>query len=85
MNKYHDIGVARQIGSYSDAVEVPQNARWLFTAGTPAIRQSSSIRATRSLVVIERIASCHIPILPPSRTRFVSLKNPAVLRESLIR
>ena len=37
MNKYHDIGVARQIGSYSDAVEVPQNARWLFTAGTPGL------------------------------------------------
>jgi 2-iminobutanoate/2-iminopropanoate deaminase len=37
MNTFHDIGVARHIGSYSDAVEVPQNARWLFTAGTPGL------------------------------------------------
>jgi 2-iminobutanoate/2-iminopropanoate deaminase len=37
MNKVYDIGVARQIGSYSDAVEVPPHARWLFTAGTPGL------------------------------------------------
>jgi 2-iminobutanoate/2-iminopropanoate deaminase len=37
IHKRHDIGVARQIGSYSDAVEVPPNARWLFTAGTPGL------------------------------------------------
>jgi enamine deaminase RidA (YjgF/YER057c/UK114 family) len=36
-NKIHDIGVARQIGAYSDAVEAPANARWLFTAGTPGL------------------------------------------------
>jgi len=36
-NKFHDIGVARQIGSYSDAVEVSPNSRWLFTAGTPGL------------------------------------------------
>ena len=36
-NKLHDIGVARQIGAYSDAVEVPQHARWLITAGTPGL------------------------------------------------
>jgi 2-iminobutanoate/2-iminopropanoate deaminase len=36
-NKLHDVGVARQIGSYSDAVEVPPNARWLYTAGTPGL------------------------------------------------
>jgi 2-iminobutanoate/2-iminopropanoate deaminase len=32
-----DVGVARQIGSYSDAVEVPSNARWLVTSGTPGL------------------------------------------------
>lgn len=32
-----DIGVARQIGSYSDAVAVAANARWLFTSGTPGL------------------------------------------------
>ena len=35
--KIHDIGIARQIGTYSDAVEVPANARWLITAGTPGL------------------------------------------------
>lgn len=33
----HDVGVARQIGRYSDAVEVAPNARLLFTAGTPGL------------------------------------------------
>jgi enamine deaminase RidA (YjgF/YER057c/UK114 family) len=33
----HDIGVARQIGTYGDAVEAPAHARWLFTAGTPGL------------------------------------------------
>jgi 2-iminobutanoate/2-iminopropanoate deaminase len=36
-NTIHDIGIARQIGTYSDAVEVPANARWLVTAGTPGL------------------------------------------------
>jgi hypothetical protein len=31
LNKMHDIGVAKKIGLYSDATEVPANARWLFT------------------------------------------------------
>lgn len=35
--QFHDIGVARQIGAYSDAVEAPANARWLFTSGTPGL------------------------------------------------
>lgn len=36
-NTRHDIGVARRIGRYSDAIEVPANARWLVTAGTPGL------------------------------------------------
>jgi enamine deaminase RidA (YjgF/YER057c/UK114 family) len=36
-NQIHDIGVARQIGAYSDAIEAPAQARWLFTAGTPGL------------------------------------------------
>jgi 2-iminobutanoate/2-iminopropanoate deaminase len=36
-NKPHDIGVARQIGIYSDAVEAPAAARWLLTSGTPGL------------------------------------------------
>ena len=34
---HHDIGVARQIGTYGDAVEAPANASWLYTAGTPGL------------------------------------------------
>ncbi|HEY8102115.1 MAG TPA: RidA family protein [Burkholderiaceae bacterium] len=37
MNLQHNIGVAAQIGTYSDAVEVPPGARWLITAGTPGL------------------------------------------------
>jgi len=35
--RLHDIGVARQISPYSDAVEAPANARWIFTSGTPGL------------------------------------------------
>src|SRR2546430_13928471 len=36
-NTFQDIGVARQIGSYSDAVQGPPDARWVLTAGTPGL------------------------------------------------
>ena len=36
-NTMHDVGVATQIGKYSDAVEAPANARWLITSGTPGL------------------------------------------------
>jgi hypothetical protein len=36
-NQTLDIGVARQIGSYCDAVEVAPASRWLFTSGTPGL------------------------------------------------
>jgi len=32
-----DLGVARQIGAYSDAVATRPNLRWLFTSGTPGL------------------------------------------------
>ena len=41
----HDIGVARQIGAYSDAIEVVPNARWLMTAGTPGFTEASQVPA----------------------------------------
>lgn len=37
MHTQHDVGVARQIGSYSDAIEVAPGQRWLFSAGTPGL------------------------------------------------
>jgi enamine deaminase RidA (YjgF/YER057c/UK114 family) len=41
----HDIGVARQIGAYSDAVEVARGARWLMTAGTPGLAGNGDLPA----------------------------------------
>ena len=43
VNRIHDIGIARQIGTYSDAVEAPANARWLITAGTPGLDASGKV------------------------------------------
>ena len=37
MHTRHDIGVAAQIGRYSDAVEVGGPARWLALSGTPGM------------------------------------------------
>ena len=42
-NTLHDIGIARQIGAYSDAVAVPANARWLFTSGTPGLASDATL------------------------------------------
>lgn len=43
MNTRHNIGVAAQIGTYSDAVEVQKNARWLITAGTPGLAEDGTL------------------------------------------
>jgi 2-iminobutanoate/2-iminopropanoate deaminase len=32
-----DIGVASQIGAYSDGVQATANLRWLYTSGTPGL------------------------------------------------
>jgi len=44
-NTIHDIGVARQIGTYSDAVVASANSRWLITAGTPGLAADGTIPA----------------------------------------
>jgi 2-iminobutanoate/2-iminopropanoate deaminase len=36
-HKIHNIGVAAQIGAYSDAIETGSNLRWLLTSGTPGL------------------------------------------------
>jgi 2-iminobutanoate/2-iminopropanoate deaminase len=41
----HDIRVARQIGAYSDAVEIAQNMRWLMTSGTPGLAGDGNLPA----------------------------------------
>lgn len=43
MLKTHNAGVAQRIGTYSDAIEVPDNARWLMTAGTPGLRADGTL------------------------------------------
>jgi enamine deaminase RidA (YjgF/YER057c/UK114 family) len=39
----HDVGVARQIGTYSDAIEAAPNLRWLYTAGTPGLALDGTV------------------------------------------
>ena len=39
----HNIGIAAQIGAYSDAVEVKPNLRWLLTSGTPGLSQAGDL------------------------------------------
>jgi 2-iminobutanoate/2-iminopropanoate deaminase len=39
----HDIGVASQIGNYSDAIEAKPNLRWLMTSGTPGLALSGEL------------------------------------------
>ena len=41
----HDIGIAKQIGSYSDAIEAGPNLRWLMTSGTPGFTEADKIPA----------------------------------------
>jgi len=43
MHTQHDLGVARQIGTYSDAVEVAPGQRWLFSAGTPGLAADGTL------------------------------------------
>ena len=45
MHIQHDIGIARQIGTYSDGLEVAPNERWLFSAGTPGLAADGNLPA----------------------------------------
>jgi len=42
-HKIHDIGVASQIGAYSDAIEAGSNLRWLMTSGTPGLSTTGEL------------------------------------------
>jgi 2-iminobutanoate/2-iminopropanoate deaminase len=42
-HKIHNIGVASQIGAYSDAVETGSNLRWLLTSGTPGLETNGEL------------------------------------------
>jgi 2-iminobutanoate/2-iminopropanoate deaminase len=41
----HDIGVASQIGAYSDSIEAAPNLRWLITSGTPGLSVKGDLAA----------------------------------------
>ncbi len=39
----HDLGVAKQIGAYSDAIEVKPGLRWLLMSGTPGLSTTGEL------------------------------------------
>jgi 2-iminobutanoate/2-iminopropanoate deaminase len=39
----HDIGVAKNIGRYNDAIEAGPGLRWLYTSGTPGMTASGEL------------------------------------------
>jgi 2-iminobutanoate/2-iminopropanoate deaminase len=41
----HDIGVAHNIGRYSDALETAPGLRWLYSAGTPGMTSGGELPA----------------------------------------
>jgi enamine deaminase RidA (YjgF/YER057c/UK114 family) len=41
----HNIGVASQIGAYSDSIEAGPNLRWLITSGTPGLSTTGELPA----------------------------------------
>ncbi len=41
----YDIGVASQIGAYSDLIEAGPNLRWLITSGTPGLSMKGELPA----------------------------------------
>lgn len=42
-NQPVNAGIAQRIGTYSDAMLVEPNARWLFVSGTPGLRSDGSV------------------------------------------
>ena len=54
----HDIGVASQIGSYSDAIEIGPNLRWLVTSGTPGLATNGELQ--RDVTAQAELAWQHI-------------------------
>jgi 2-iminobutanoate/2-iminopropanoate deaminase len=39
----HNVGAAKHIGKYSDAIETEPGLRWLFTSGTPGVADDGKI------------------------------------------
>ncbi len=39
----HDVGAAKHIGKYSDAIETAAAMRWLHTSGTPGVADNGTV------------------------------------------
>jgi 2-iminobutanoate/2-iminopropanoate deaminase len=57
-HKIHDVGAAKQIGKYSDAIETAAGLRWLHTSGTPG--ESDDGTAPEGIEAQTRLAWKHI-------------------------
>ena len=42
-HKVHNVGAAKQIGRYSDAIETEPGLRWLYTSGTPGVSDGGKL------------------------------------------
>jgi len=42
-HKIHDVGAAKHIGRYSDAIETAPGLRWLHTSGTPGVSDDGKL------------------------------------------
>jgi 2-iminobutanoate/2-iminopropanoate deaminase len=42
-HKVHNVGAAKQIGRYSDAIETAPGLRWLYTSGTPGVSDGGKL------------------------------------------
>ena len=54
----HDVGVAAQIGNYSDAIETAPNLRWLHTSGTPGLSKEKQL--PKEIAAQSKLAWAHI-------------------------
>ena len=41
-HKIHDVGAAKHIGKYSDAIEAAPGATWLYSSGTPGAAEDGT-------------------------------------------
>jgi 2-iminobutanoate/2-iminopropanoate deaminase len=57
-HKIHDVGAAKQIGKYSDAIETAAGLRWLHTSGTPGVSDDGT--APEGIEAQTRLAWKHI-------------------------
>lgn len=61
-----DIGIASQIGAYSDAIEVEPDTHWLLTSGTPGLSRTSELpmisQAKRNLLGSMLVTCWSVPI-----------------------